>query len=150
MKRAVAGEWRRGYRRGGGRSFRSRWVWGVTTLVVLTSASMGVVWQKVRYEGEAMKHEDLKQAHDQLRSNIEAETFEFTKRATRANLLPRALDLGFVDIPTEGIILVSFNDLQGHPDNPLLGGLVGEAMASNRSEAGRRQNTLQPGERDGR
>jgi len=150
MKRAVAGEWRRGHQRGGGRSFRSKWVWGVTTLVVLTSASMSVVWQKVRYECEAMEHEELKQANDELRSGLEGEKFEFTKRATRANLMPRANDLGLVPVQTEGIILVSFDDSQGQPENQLLGGLVGVAMASDRSDVGRRPNTLQPGERDGR
>ena len=59
MNRPGVGEWRRKRRSHGGRSFRSGWVWGVTTLVVLSSTAMCVVWQKVRFEGVALTHSDL-------------------------------------------------------------------------------------------
>ncbi|MDZ4805540.1 MAG: hypothetical protein SGI90_11835 [Candidatus Eisenbacteria bacterium] len=88
--------------------------------------------------------------HDRLKSDLEAERFEFQKRANRATLLPRAAALGLVDIRTDGIILVSFQDGDDRPANPLLDGFVGEALASDPTSAGRRTNTLQPGERDGR
>lgn len=151
MNRSGVVEWRRKRRGPGGRPFRSGWVWGVTTLVVLSASAMSVVWQKVRYEGVGLRYADLSAENDRLSSDLEAEKFEFQKRARRATLLPRANELGLVDIHTDDIILVSFPDGDDRPGNPLLGGLVGEALASDQAPAGSRPgSTPESGERDGR
>ncbi len=123
-------------------------MWGISTLVVLSSTSMSVVWQKVQYETAAHRHEVNAREHDQLSSNLETEKSEFQKNARRNNLLPLALKLKLVDIPTDGIVLLSFQDGEGGPVNPMLDGLVGVAQASNPPASGR-STTPQTGLRDG-
>ena len=136
MKRADTVEWRRHRRGTGHRSVRGNWTWGMTALFVLATAGMGVVWQKVRYEGEALRHADLSGRHERLVSELETEKYEMQRQATRARLVPKAEELGLVDVGSDGIVLVSFPDAPA-PTNPILNGLVGEAMASSGARAGR-------------
>jgi hypothetical protein len=136
MKRADSVEWRRNRRGMGGRSVRGNWAWGMTALAILATAAMAVVWQKVRFEGVALRHTDLAEAHERLTGDLEAERFEFQRRATRATLVPKAARLGLVDVGTDAILLVSFPDAPA-PTNPILDGFVGEALASSGERAGR-------------
>ena len=130
MTRRELVEWRRPRRGSGRHSVRGNWVWGVSALIVVATAAMGVVWQKVRFEGIALQHKDLADENARLRSALESETFDFTRRATRATLVPRAEKLGLVDVGTDGILLVTFNGDEAAPSNPLLDGLVAPAMAA--------------------
>jgi hypothetical protein len=136
MKRADTVEWRR-HRRGTGRSsVRGNWAWGMTALVVLAMAGMGVVWQRVRYEGEALRHADLASRQERLVSEREIEMSELHRRATWATLVPKAEKLGLVDVASDGIVLVSFAD-ETAPADPILNGFVGEALASTGARDGR-------------
>ncbi|HEX7878674.1 MAG TPA: hypothetical protein VF720_04660 [Candidatus Eisenbacteria bacterium] len=135
MKRADAVEWRRHRRGTGKRSLRGNWAWGITALLVLATAGMGVVWQKVRYEGDAIRHADLMAMNARLTGELETEKFEFNQHATRATLVPKADQLGLVDVPSDAIVLVSFPDAPA-PTNPILDGFVGEALASSGARDG--------------
>ena len=136
MKRADTVEWRRHRRGTGQRSVRGNWAWGMTALLVLATAGMGVVWQKVRYEGDSIRHADLIAANARLVGELETERYEFNRRATRATLVPMAEKLGLVDVPSDDIVLVSFPDAPA-PANPILDGFVGVAQASSGARDGR-------------
>ena len=135
MKRADTVEWRRHRRGTGKRSVRGNWAWGMTALLVLATAGMGVVWQKVRYEGDSIRYAGLQAERARLTGELETERFEFNRRATRATLVPKAERLGLVEVGSDAIVLVSFPDAPA-PVNPILDGLVGEALASSGARAG--------------
>ena len=136
MTRVETVEWRRQRRSTGRRSVRGNWTWGMAALVVTATATMAVVWQKVRFQGVALHHNKLVEKHERLVSDLEAERFEFQRRATRATLIPKAAKLGLTNVPTEDLLLVAFDGVPP-PANPILDGFVGEALASSGARDGR-------------
>ncbi len=120
-------------------------------LAILSGASLAVVWQKIRYEGVALRYTGLARENDRLNSGLENGLFAFQKNAARSTLVPRAIKIGLVDVRPSDIVLVSMEGIDTSPPNELFTGIMGEAQAADKNSTLDRQLVHpSPGARDGR
>jgi hypothetical protein len=122
-------DWSARRRKAGGRRFRANAVWILSSILVAAVAALLVVGQKVRFNGVRMATDAARNRNEVLRSDWNSHQVRHQRQATRAELLPVAVAMGFTEPTAESVRLVSFGAADDPSEPGLMDRIVGPAMA---------------------